>query len=85
MIIHSDLRDFFLLLSRNRVDYVIVGGYAVAFHGFVRATKDIDVLFRNTPENIERLAAALNAFGLPISDNHKPKFRSWGGCEAARC
>jgi hypothetical protein len=64
MIIQDDLKDLFRLLNEKNVDYVIVGGYAVAFHGFVRATKDIDVLFRNTPENITRLMTALAGFGI---------------------
>jgi hypothetical protein len=54
-------------LNEKNVEYVIVGGYAVAFHGFIRATKDIDVLFHNTPENIKQLMAALVGFG--ISEN----------------
>jgi hypothetical protein len=64
MIIQDDLKEFFRLLNENNVEYVIVGGYAVAFHGFVRATKDIDVLFHNTPSNIKRLMAALVGFGI---------------------
>jgi hypothetical protein len=68
MIIQDDLKEFFRLLNENRVEYVIVGGYAVAFHGFVRATKDIDVLFSNTPSNIKRLMAALVGFGIQESE-----------------
>lgn len=64
MIIQDDLKEFFQLLNENNVEYVIVGGYAVAFHGFVRATKDIDVLFHNTPLNIKKLMAALAGFGI---------------------
>jgi len=64
MIIHEDLRDLFRLLSDNGVEYVIVGGYAVAYHGYIRATKDVDILFRNDCENIARLIAALQAFGI---------------------
>jgi predicted nucleotidyltransferase len=67
MIIQDDLKEFFQLLNENNVEYVIVGGYAVAFHGFVRATKDIDVLFHNTPANIKKLMAALTGFGIPES------------------
>jgi hypothetical protein len=68
MIIQDDLKEFFRLLNKNGVEYVIVGGYAVAFHGFVRATKDIDVLFHNTPANIKRLIAALVGFGIQESE-----------------
>jgi hypothetical protein len=64
MIIQDDLKDLFRLLNEKNVEYVIVGGYAVAFHGFVRATKDIDILFRNSSENIKRLIAALIGFGI---------------------
>jgi hypothetical protein len=64
MIIQDDLKEFFRLLNASRVEYVIVGGYAVAFHGFVRATKDIDVLFHSTPQNIKRLISALAGFGI---------------------
>ena len=42
---HPDFEDFLRLLEERRVDYMIVGGYAVAFHGFPRFTKDIDVFF----------------------------------------
>jgi hypothetical protein len=64
MIIQDDLKDLFRLLNEKNVEYVIVGGYAVAFHGFVRATKDIDILFNNNPENIKRLITALVGFGI---------------------
>jgi hypothetical protein len=47
---------------------VIVGGYAVAFHGYPRFTKDIDIFFRNSEDNIPRIRAALIAFGFPASD-----------------
>lgn len=45
----SDLRDLLVELARAGADFVVVGGHAVAFHGHVRATKDIDVLVRPTP------------------------------------
>jgi predicted nucleotidyltransferase len=78
MIIHDDLKDLFRLLNENNVEYVIVGGYAVAFHGFVRATKDIDILFNNTPENITRLTAALAHFGIADSSIDKNDFSKPG-------
>ena len=59
-----DFEDFLRLLESNRVDYMIVGGYAVAYHGCPRFTKDIDVFFDATPENAARLRAALVAFGF---------------------
>jgi hypothetical protein len=63
----SDFEDFFRLLESNRVDYLVVGGYAVAFHGFPRFTKDVDVFFDATPENASRLRTVLVAFGFQPS------------------
>jgi Nucleotidyltransferase of unknown function (DUF6036) len=74
MIIHKDFEELFLILNKRGVDYVIVGGYAVAFHGYVRATKDIDVLFRNTPGNIDHLISALSDFGITGKDVKRPLF-----------
>jgi hypothetical protein len=64
MNIQEDFEEFLRLLNKKKVDYVVVGGYAVAFHGFVRATKDIDILFRNSGQNIQRLKQVLNEFGF---------------------
>jgi hypothetical protein len=47
-------------LDRHKVDYVIIGGVAVQVHGHVRMTNDIDLIPSPTPENLERLAEALN-------------------------
>ncbi|MCK6533283.1 MAG: nucleotidyl transferase AbiEii/AbiGii toxin family protein [Polyangiaceae bacterium] len=62
-----DFRDLFSELDREAVEYVLVGGWAVAFHGRPRATKDIDFVLRGTSENLERAARALEAFGAPPS------------------
>ncbi len=64
MTVHDDLRDLLRLLNAHRVEYLVIGGYAVAFHGFIRATKDIDLFFRNTPANIRHLMDALLDFGI---------------------
>lgn len=64
MKLQRDLREFLELLVSNGVEFIIVGGHAVAFHGFPRFTGDIDVLVRPEAENAERLIAALNAFGF---------------------
>ena len=64
MNIQQDFEELFELLGRHKVDFVVVGGYAVAFHGFPRFTKDIDVFFRSSPDNIEKLRLALKDFGF---------------------
>ena len=62
--LQADLREFIILLNSHDVEYVVVGGHAVAFHGHPRFTGDIDFLIRTTPENVSRVLAVLNAFGF---------------------
>lgn len=59
----EEFRDMLVELSDAGVEFAVVGGHAVAFHGHPRATKDLDVLLRATPENAERVFRALAAFG----------------------
>jgi hypothetical protein len=68
MKIHPDFRDFFRALNSNKVEYVIVGSYALAFHGQPRATGDIDVWIRPSPENSQALMQALFDFGFGTLD-----------------
>lgn len=60
----QDFREFIKLLNANGVKYLVVGGYAVAMHGHPRYTKDIDIWIDNTPDNAEKMVAALGAFGF---------------------
>lgn len=64
MNIHPDFEELLRLLEEHAIEYMIVGGYAVAFHGFPRFTKDIDLFFRLTSENAIRLRQALVDFGF---------------------
>jgi len=64
MPLNNDLREFVALLNSNRVDYLVVGAMAVAFHGFPRYTGDLDLLIRPTAENAQRLLDALSQFGF---------------------
>jgi hypothetical protein len=64
MNIQPDFEEFLRLLETHQVDYMIVGGYAVAFHGYVRFTKDIDIFFDSSLPNVERLRQALTEFGF---------------------
>lgn len=58
-----DFKDLLEEFARGKVDFVIVGGYAVAFHGHPRATKDIDLVLEGSVENLGRAADALARFG----------------------
>src|SRR4051812_22881078 len=54
-----DFRELLEEFAREGVEYLIVGGYAVAFHARPRATKDLDILLGASPGNLDRAAAAL--------------------------
>jgi hypothetical protein len=59
-----DLREFIVLLNSHDVRYLIVGGYAVAYHGYPRATGDIDLFVEVSRENARKLIAVLGEFGF---------------------
>lgn len=60
----SDFKEFLQLLNDNNVRYLIVGGVAVALHGYPRYTKDLDIWIEMEPENANRLIQALDQFGF---------------------
>ncbi|NUM49092.1 MAG: hypothetical protein HUU38_30705 [Anaerolineales bacterium] len=64
MNLNQDFKEFFQLLNANEVQYLIVGGYAVAFHGHPRYTKDVDVWIWIDPENATRVVKTLADFGF---------------------
>jgi predicted nucleotidyltransferase len=64
MNLNQDFREFLAFLNSNEVEYLVLGGYAVAAHGHPRYTKDIDVWVHPTAENSKRVMAALTEFGF---------------------
>ena len=69
-----DFKEFIQSLSDNQVRYLVVGGYAVALHGYPRYTKDLDVWIELTPENASRMIQALEQFGFGSLGLHKEDF-----------
>jgi hypothetical protein len=59
-----DFKEFLRLLADKRVEYLLIGGYAVAFHGFPRATADMDIWIRKNSDNAQRMVEVLLAFGF---------------------
>lgn len=78
MNIHKDFEEFLQLLSDEEVEFVIVGGYAVAFHGYVRATQDIDLFYKNSKENLLKIQTALFKFGIPTTSEQLIEFEEPG-------
>lgn len=66
--LNPDFKDMLSCLKDERVEFIIVGAYALAAHGFPRATGDIDIWVRNSPENARKLLRALAKFGAPTSN-----------------
>ena len=64
MVLNNDFREFIASLNENNVRYLIVGGYAVGFHGYPRYTKNLDVWIEVSNENAENVVKALNQFGF---------------------
>jgi len=64
MVLNQDFKEFIQLLNKHEIRYLVIGGYAVAFHGYPRYTKDIDVWIGLDKENAENFIHALNDFGF---------------------
>jgi hypothetical protein len=65
---NQDFRDLLAEFNGRQVEFLLVGAHALAAHGHVRATQDLDVWVRPSPENATRVIAALRAFGAPLHD-----------------
>ena len=65
--LNSDFRDILSAFCEEKVEFMLVGAYAVAAHGLPRATGDIDLWIRCSDENAPRVWRALNKFGAPLS------------------
>ncbi|MGC9946485.1 MAG: hypothetical protein ABSF64_08980 [Bryobacteraceae bacterium] len=59
-----DFKEFLKSLNSNRVEYLLIGGYAVGIYGHIRATNDLDVWVKISPENAARIDCALREFGF---------------------
>ncbi len=66
--LNPDFIDILTAFSEEETEYLVVGGYAMAFHGYVRATGDIDLWIRISSENVQKVWRALQKFGAPLFD-----------------
>lgn len=65
---YPDFKELLSRLNAHKVQYLVVGGYAVAFHAQPRATKDLDILIRADAANAAAVYAALAEFGAPLEE-----------------
>ncbi len=74
MLLPKDFKEFIALLNAHDVKYVVVGGYAVAFHGFPRMTGDLDVFVDISQENARAVVAVVREFGFAELGLHEKEF-----------
>lgn len=74
MILAKDFEDFVKLLNKFEVEYMIVGGYAMAFHGKPRFTGDLDIWINISETNAEKLLLVVNDFGMASLGFEKEDF-----------
>jgi hypothetical protein len=78
---NPDFIDFLEACSNSEVEYLLVGGYAVILHGYIRSTADMDIWANKTAGNYKKLAKAFRDFGAPIfpeEDFLGNKYDVWG-------
>lgn len=63
-----DFKEFLKLLKDKKVEYLLIGGYAVGYYGYTRTTQNIDILIAIHPENARKIAAVLREFGFVTQD-----------------
>jgi hypothetical protein len=66
--LNKDYRDILLALNAEKVDFILVGAYALAAHGYPRSTMDIDIWISPSPDNSQSVLKALKQFGAPLHD-----------------
>ena len=76
--LNDDYKEMLQCLSEEKVKFLLVGAYALAVHGFPRATKDIDFFVWATPDNAANLMRALAKFGAPMEGISESDFSSEG-------
>lgn len=70
----ADFKEFLKSLNEKKVEYLLIGGYAVGYYGYVRATADMDCWIACTEENAAKTLAALREFGFDLPDSTRETF-----------
>ena len=84
-LLNKDYRDMIVCLLQAEVDFMLVGGYAVALHGWPRTTFDIDFWIMANPENAKSVMCAIRAFGAPLMGLEKQTSIGPGWCSRSVC
>jgi predicted nucleotidyltransferase len=68
ILLPPDFKDFLKLLKEHKVQYLLIGGYAVGYHGYPRATADMDIWIAMQPDNAEKIVSVLQEFGFDVPE-----------------
>ena len=63
-VLPDDFKEFLKLLNESEVEYLLIGGYAVGYHGYPRATADMDIWVAISPDNALKLVQVFTTFGM---------------------
>ena len=63
-----DFKEFLQLLNSHQVEYLLIGGYAVGYYGYPRATADMDIWIAIAPENAAKVVTVLQTFGFGVDE-----------------
>ncbi len=77
--LEKDFLGFISLCNKHKVDYLVIGGYAVAIHGYPRYTKDMDISIRISEKNAEAMLLVIKEFGLASLNLRNDDFTREGG------
>ncbi|MDP3580838.1 MAG: hypothetical protein Q8S39_02815 [Ignavibacteria bacterium] len=78
MVLHQDFKELLKLLNENKVEYLVIGSFALAFHGSPRNTGDIDIWINISKENAQRMEKTLIDFGVGSLGRNKKDFLEEG-------
>lgn len=73
-----DFKEFLRLLEANEVEYLLIGSYAVGYHGYPRATVDMDIWVATTPENANKIVTVMKDFGFDVPELSPQLFQTEG-------
>ncbi len=69
-----DFKEFLQLLNSKKIEYLVIGGYAVGYHGYPRATGDMDIWIATNEQNAMKMVEALKEFGFDPPELQKEIF-----------
>ncbi len=76
IVLPPDFKEFLNLLKGKSIQYLLIGGYAVGYHGYPRATNDMDIWIAIAPKTAEQMVLALREFGFVGAASSRDRFNS---------